>query len=82
MPTFMLRPNRLPEGWFSSISGESGSLPVGPAACVITPLHGVPSLSSTDLNVIFVMVVFPQQDWRTGTQSGILIIQFTRFLMI
>ena len=52
MPAFWVRPNRFPgKAAVSSISAESGSAPVGPAACVVTSCE-LSGDSNTDCNEI------------------------------
>jgi hypothetical protein len=52
MPTFWLRPNRLPDGWVRSISAVMGSKPDGPGACVATAFNAKSELSRTDVRDI------------------------------
>jgi hypothetical protein len=49
MPTFWLRPKRLPEGWVRSISAVMGRAPEGPVAWVATAESSKPGLSRTDV---------------------------------
>jgi hypothetical protein len=50
IPTFMLRPNKFPEGCVSNISGVSGRMPSGPGAWVATVSVLKSVLSNTDVN--------------------------------
>ncbi len=66
MPAFWLRPKRLPLGWVSSISAESGNAPCGPGAWVATRSRPGVSDSSTDWNEIFSVKGLPFAHHRNG----------------
>jgi hypothetical protein len=52
MPTFWLRPKRLPEDWVRSISAVMGRAPEGPGAWVATALSAKSALSRTEVRVM------------------------------